>query len=151
MAFTLRMATLAAVVAVPLGIAATSYTLTESPETPKVPPEVKLGATPRPGVESGSPGAGAGGAASPAATSPGTTASATPVPGSSSPSAVPPAVAHPPGTAPAGPAPVRPPGAKPGTGAGPAGTPTDAVVPGPPAAGGDDDDDDFGDDAVDEN
>ncbi|MEV4684457.1 small hydrophilic protein [Streptomyces kurssanovii] len=48
MAFTHRMATLAAVVAIPLGIAATSYALTDAPETPRVPPAVELDATPRP-------------------------------------------------------------------------------------------------------
>lgn len=39
MAFSPRLAALAAVVAVPLGIAATSYAMTDSPEAPKVPPE----------------------------------------------------------------------------------------------------------------
>ncbi|UYQ61676.1 small hydrophilic protein [Streptomyces peucetius] len=48
MAFTHRMVTLAAVVAIPLGIAATSYALTDAPETPQVPPAVELDATPRP-------------------------------------------------------------------------------------------------------
>ncbi|MEU0372133.1 small hydrophilic protein [Streptomyces sp. NPDC006283] len=48
MTFTHRMATLAAVVAIPLGIAATSYALTDAPETPRVPPAVELDATPRP-------------------------------------------------------------------------------------------------------
>ncbi|MET8474982.1 small secreted hydrophilic protein [Streptomyces sp. NPDC006422] len=47
MAFSHRMAALAAVVAIPLGIAATSYALTESPDPPKSPPKVEL--------ESGSP------------------------------------------------------------------------------------------------
>jgi len=47
MVFSHRMAALAAVVAIPLGIAATSYALTDSPEPPKVPPKVEL--------ESGSP------------------------------------------------------------------------------------------------
>ncbi|WP_409057279.1 small secreted hydrophilic protein [Streptomyces sp. SYP-A7185] len=42
MVFTHRMAALAAVVAIPLGIAATSYALTDSPEPPKVPPKVRL-------------------------------------------------------------------------------------------------------------
>ncbi|MFC7309079.1 small secreted hydrophilic protein [Streptomyces monticola] len=42
MAFSHRMAALAAVVAIPLGIAATSYALTDSPEAPKVPPKVEL-------------------------------------------------------------------------------------------------------------
>ncbi|MFJ8646583.1 small hydrophilic protein [Streptomyces sp. NPDC093546] len=128
MAFTHRMATLAAVVAIPLGIAATSYVLTDSPEAPHVPPEVELDATPRPGG-SVSTGAGAG-SQSPTPTAP--------APASPSPSAVPPSRTYAPG----------------GT---PGGTPTDAVVPVPPAAPapapapGDDDDDDFGDDALDEN
>lgn len=47
MVFSHRMAALAAVVAIPLGIAATSYVLTDSPEPPKAPPKVEL--------ESGSP------------------------------------------------------------------------------------------------
>ncbi|MDI3387177.1 small secreted hydrophilic protein [Streptomyces sp. B-S-A8] len=47
MAFSHRMAALAAVVAIPLGIAATSYALTDSPEPPKAPPKLEL--------ESGSP------------------------------------------------------------------------------------------------
>lgn len=47
MAFSRRIAALAAVVAIPLGIAATSFALTDSPEAPKVPPKVEL--------ESGSP------------------------------------------------------------------------------------------------
>ncbi|MFF3287460.1 small hydrophilic protein [Streptomyces sp. NPDC003023] len=56
MAFTHRLMTLAAVVAIPLGIAATSYALTEAPETPRVPPAVELDATPRPASPaSGSP------------------------------------------------------------------------------------------------
>ncbi|NGO13285.1 small secreted hydrophilic protein [Streptomyces sp. HC44] len=42
MVFSHRMAALAAVVAIPLGIAATSYALTDSPESPKVPPKVEL-------------------------------------------------------------------------------------------------------------
>ncbi|WP_030261142.1 hypothetical protein [Streptomyces violens] len=50
MAFSQRMAALAAVVAIPLGIAATSYALTDSPESPKAPPKVEL--------DSGSPSAG---------------------------------------------------------------------------------------------
>ncbi|WAU80129.1 small secreted hydrophilic protein [Streptomyces sp. Qhu-G9] len=49
MVFSHRMAALAAVVVIPLGIAATSYALTDSPESPKVPPRVEL--------ESGSPSA----------------------------------------------------------------------------------------------
>ncbi|WP_149822598.1 small secreted hydrophilic protein [Streptomyces tailanensis] len=40
--FSRRIATLAAVVAIPLGIAATSFALTDSPEAPKVPPKVEL-------------------------------------------------------------------------------------------------------------
>ncbi|MFJ2770137.1 small secreted hydrophilic protein [Streptomyces sp. NPDC087300] len=47
MVFSHRMAALAAVVAIPLGIAATSYALTDSPQSPKAPPKVEL--------ESGSP------------------------------------------------------------------------------------------------
>ncbi|MCX4667761.1 small secreted hydrophilic protein [Streptomyces sp. NBC_01381] len=47
MVFSHRMAALAAVVAIPLGIATTSYVLTDSPEPPKAPPKVEL--------ESGSP------------------------------------------------------------------------------------------------
>ncbi|MEV5309009.1 MULTISPECIES: small secreted hydrophilic protein [unclassified Streptomyces] len=47
MVFTRRMAALAAVVVIPLGIAATSFALTDSPESPKVPAKVEL--------ESGSP------------------------------------------------------------------------------------------------
>ncbi|RII18235.1 hypothetical protein DSC45_09990 [Streptomyces sp. YIM 130001] len=46
MAFSHRIAALAAVVAIPLGIAATSYALTDSPETPKVPPKVELEESP---------------------------------------------------------------------------------------------------------
>jgi hypothetical protein len=42
MSFTRRMATLAAVVVIPLGIAATSFALTDSPESPKVPAKVEL-------------------------------------------------------------------------------------------------------------
>ncbi|MDT9687993.1 small hydrophilic protein [Streptomyces sp. P9(2023)] len=45
MSFTHRMATLAAVVAIPLGIAATSYALTDEPEAPRVPPAVEIGST----------------------------------------------------------------------------------------------------------
>ncbi|WP_338777803.1 small secreted hydrophilic protein [Streptomyces sp. DG1A-41] len=37
MAFSRRMAALSAVVVIPLGIAATSYALSDSPESPKVP------------------------------------------------------------------------------------------------------------------
>ncbi|MFG3255921.1 small hydrophilic protein [Streptomyces sp. NPDC048172] len=47
MAFSHRIATLAAVVAIPLGIAVTSYALTDSPDTPEPPAKVEL--------ESGSP------------------------------------------------------------------------------------------------
>ncbi|GHB43190.1 hypothetical protein GCM10010306_040670 [Streptomyces umbrinus] len=54
------MAALAAVVVIPLGIAATSYALTDSPESPKVPPKVEL--------ESGSPSATPTSTASPTAT-----------------------------------------------------------------------------------
>lgn len=48
MSFSHRIAALAAVVAIPLGIAATSYALTDSPESPKVPAKVELdkGGTP---------------------------------------------------------------------------------------------------------
>ncbi|MEU3832990.1 small hydrophilic protein [Streptomyces microflavus] len=53
MAFSPRLAALAAVVAVPLGIAATSYAMTDTPEAPKVPPAVQLderpGGAPTPG------------------------------------------------------------------------------------------------------
>ncbi|MFB7046810.1 small hydrophilic protein [Streptomyces microflavus] len=53
MAFSPRLAALAAVVAVPLGIAATSYAMTDTPEAPNVPPAVQLderpGGTPPPG------------------------------------------------------------------------------------------------------
>ncbi|MGW0561006.1 small hydrophilic protein [Streptomyces sp. NPDC003016] len=45
MAFSHRLATLAAVVAIPLGIAATSYALTDRPEPPKVPSKVELEST----------------------------------------------------------------------------------------------------------
>jgi hypothetical protein len=47
MVFSRRMAALAAVVLIPLGIAATSFALTDSPQEPKVPSKVEL--------ESGSP------------------------------------------------------------------------------------------------
>lgn len=47
MVFSHRIAALAAVVAIPLGIAVTSYALTDSPDDRKVPPKVEL--------ESGSP------------------------------------------------------------------------------------------------
>ncbi|MER5298554.1 small secreted hydrophilic protein [Streptomyces lasiicapitis] len=42
MVFSHRIAALAAVVAIPLGIAVTSYALTDSPSSPKVPPKVEL-------------------------------------------------------------------------------------------------------------
>ncbi|MET7294087.1 small secreted hydrophilic protein [Streptomyces griseoloalbus] len=42
MVFTRRMAALAAVVLIPLGVAATSFALSDSPEPPKVPPRVEL-------------------------------------------------------------------------------------------------------------
>ncbi|MFG2746448.1 small secreted hydrophilic protein [Streptomyces chartreusis] len=42
MAFSHRIAALAAVVAIPLGIAATSFALTDQPKPPKVPPRVEL-------------------------------------------------------------------------------------------------------------
>ncbi|MFC8853112.1 small secreted hydrophilic protein [Streptomyces sp. NPDC057144] len=47
MVFSRRMAALAAVVLIPLGIAATSFALTDSPQEPRVPAKVEL--------ESGSP------------------------------------------------------------------------------------------------
>lgn len=47
MAFSPRLAALAAVVAVPLGIAATSYAMTDTPEAPKVPSTVQLEESPR--------------------------------------------------------------------------------------------------------
>ncbi|MGW1018989.1 small hydrophilic protein [Streptomyces niveus] len=46
MAFSPRLAALAAVVAIPLGIAATSYAMTDSPDAPKVPPGVQLSDSP---------------------------------------------------------------------------------------------------------
>ncbi|MFE9302181.1 small hydrophilic protein [Streptomyces sp. NPDC006856] len=48
MAFSPRLAALAAVAAVPLGIAATSYAMTDTSEAPKVPPTVHLEESPRP-------------------------------------------------------------------------------------------------------
>jgi len=54
MAFSHRIATLAAVVAIPLGIAATSYALADSPARPEVPGRVELDS----GSPSGSPGPG---------------------------------------------------------------------------------------------
>lgn len=91
MAFSPRLAALAAVVAVPLGIAATSYAMTDSPEAPKVPPGVQLENTPR-DTPSGTPGdrRSTGPAASPTGMptdpptgSPGETAGDTVVPGPS--------------------------------------------------------------------
>ncbi|MFH8486184.1 small secreted hydrophilic protein [Streptomyces longisporoflavus] len=56
MVFSHRMAALAAVVAIPLGIAATSYALTDSPEPPKAPPKVELeSGSSSPGPSSPSP------------------------------------------------------------------------------------------------
>lgn len=66
MAFSHRIATLAAVVAIPLGIAATSYALTDSPEPPRAPSKVELdgggpepagGGTPHPSFPSPAPAA----------------------------------------------------------------------------------------------
>ncbi|MEU6821187.1 small secreted hydrophilic protein [Streptomyces atriruber] len=54
MVFSHRMAVLAAVVAIPLGIAATSYVLTDDPEQPKAPPKVEL-ETGSPSAEPASP------------------------------------------------------------------------------------------------
>ena len=42
MVFTRRMAALAAVVLIPLGVAATSFAPADSPEPPEVPPQVEL-------------------------------------------------------------------------------------------------------------
>ncbi|MFD7546710.1 small secreted hydrophilic protein [Streptomyces sp. NPDC059578] len=53
MVFTHRIAALAAVVAIPLGIAVTSYALTDTPDDRKVPTKVELES----GSPSGSPGA----------------------------------------------------------------------------------------------
>ncbi|MEU1279081.1 small hydrophilic protein [Streptomyces sp. NPDC005805] len=72
MAFTHRMATLAAVVAIPLGIAATSYALADDPASPRVPPAVELDTTPRP--------------ASPPADGPGQESSPAPSPSGTGPS-----------------------------------------------------------------
>ncbi|MFE9396153.1 small hydrophilic protein [Streptomyces flavidovirens] len=77
MAFSHRLATLAAVVAIPLGIAATSYALTDSAEAPKVPHKVELESTP-PGTGQPSPRTTPG--STPGGT-PGTTPSDTVVPG----------------------------------------------------------------------
>ncbi|CAL9586078.1 small secreted hydrophilic protein [Streptomyces sp. Tu 3180] len=58
MVFTRRMAALAAVVLIPLGVAATSFALADSPEPPKVPPRVELDSgspTPTPTAPSARP------------------------------------------------------------------------------------------------
>ncbi|MFE1029144.1 small secreted hydrophilic protein [Streptomyces sp. NPDC054844] len=58
MVFSRRMAALAAVVLIPLGIAATSFALTDSPQEPKVPAKVELESgspTPTPTSSSSSP------------------------------------------------------------------------------------------------
>ncbi|GGR16586.1 small hydrophilic protein [Streptomyces roseolus] len=55
MSFTHRMAGLVAVVAVPLGIAATSYALTDEPAAPRVPPAVHLSTPPTPTAPSAPP------------------------------------------------------------------------------------------------
>jgi hypothetical protein len=86
MSFTHRMATLAAVVAVPLGIAATSYGLTDEPEAPRVPPAVELSSPPVRSSPSGSSPSGSspdgatpgGSAPSGSAPSPGATSPAPP-------------------------------------------------------------------------
>ena len=78
MAFSHRIATLAAVVAIPLGIAATSYALADSPARPEVPARVELDR----GSPSGSPDPGT-------TAGPGPDSSADPGPGSASPSAPP--------------------------------------------------------------
>ncbi|MET9375092.1 small hydrophilic protein [Streptomyces sp. NPDC002992] len=86
MSFTHRMATLAAVVAIPLGIAATSYGLTDEPEAPRVPPAVELSSPPVRTSPSGSPPSGSspdgatpgGSAPSGSAPSPGATPPAPP-------------------------------------------------------------------------
>ncbi|MEV0777100.1 small hydrophilic protein [Streptomyces sp. NPDC050433] len=91
MAFSPRLAALAAVVVIPLGIAATSYAMTDSPEAPKVPPGVQLDNTPSdsqsgtPG-DRGSTGPGSSPTGSPTGTptgSPGATPGGTVVPGPS--------------------------------------------------------------------
>ncbi|QDY76375.1 hypothetical protein [Streptomyces qinzhouensis] len=136
MLFSHRIAALIAVVAIPLGIAVTSYALTDSSDTPKVPPKVKL--------ESNSPGGPTGTAGSPGPTqgdetvappvsenpgdddTPQTTPSTSPVTGR-------------PGTN----------GGAPGTGPTGGGTGGGATKPAPGNNGGDDDGpggDDFGDD-----
>ncbi|MFI5802871.1 small hydrophilic protein [Streptomyces sp. NPDC051561] len=79
MAFTHRLATLAAVVAIPLGIAATSYALTDAPRAPEVPPKVELtGGPQKPGGPSPSAPA-----ASPSGTPTGTPSGDSVVPGPS--------------------------------------------------------------------
>ncbi|MEW2399169.1 small secreted hydrophilic protein [Streptomyces sp. NPDC046862] len=56
MVFSRRMVALAAVVLIPLGIAATSFALTDSPESPKVPPKVELDSgSPSPALTPSSP------------------------------------------------------------------------------------------------
>ncbi|CAL9402043.1 hypothetical protein SUDANB58_01468 [Streptomyces sp. enrichment culture] len=65
MVFSRRMAALAAVVLIPLGIAATSFALADNPESPKVPSRVEL--------DSGSPTATATGTPAATATGPGPT------------------------------------------------------------------------------
>ncbi|MFF3319060.1 small hydrophilic protein [Streptomyces sp. NPDC003035] len=113
MSFTHRMATLAAVVAIPLGIAATSYGLTDEPEAPRVPPAVELSSPPVRTSPSGS-----------------------------SPSGSPPSGSSPDGDTPGGDTPggSAPSGSAPSPGAAPPAPPSDAVVPGPSATGDDDDD-----------
>lgn len=56
MAFSHRIATLAAVVAIPLGIAATSYALTDAPAPPKPPAKVDLRSPATPSRSPDSPG-----------------------------------------------------------------------------------------------
>ncbi|MER7053038.1 MULTISPECIES: small secreted hydrophilic protein [unclassified Streptomyces] len=56
MVFSRRMAALAAVVLIPLGIAATSFALTDSPQEPRVPAKVELeSGSPTPTATSSSP------------------------------------------------------------------------------------------------
>ncbi|MFJ3043265.1 small secreted hydrophilic protein [Streptomyces tendae] len=56
MVFSRRMAALAAVVLIPLGIAATSFALTDNPQEPKVPAKVELeSGSPTPAPASSSP------------------------------------------------------------------------------------------------
>ncbi len=56
MVFSRRMAALAAVVLIPLGIAATSFALTDSPQEPRVPAKVELeSGSPSPAPASSSP------------------------------------------------------------------------------------------------